>query len=93
MALGLARSFQKLDMRKLLYPGFLVVCVAFGYFSRGAFGNVALYLVGGMVVFVAIHKLAQIGLLRYVKIQGAKMSPQEREEFEEYQKSVDEEKA
>jgi hypothetical protein len=79
-------------MRKLLYPGFLVACIVLGYVARGTFGNSALYLIVGMIGFVAVLKLVQIGLLRYVKIQGARMSPQEREEFEKYKRRVDEKK-
>ena len=63
--------------------------IAFGYFYRGAFGREpVIWLVVGLLGFAAVLKLVQLGLKRYVKIQEARMSPDERQDFEEYKRRV-----
>jgi hypothetical protein len=63
----------------------LVSAIVIGYYFRGAFGREATYwliaVLGGLAV---VLKLLQFGLQHYVKAQEAKMSPEERQEFEQF---------
>jgi hypothetical protein len=74
-------------MRKWLYVGFFLSFVAIGYFLRGAIGReVFIWITLGSLGLVIFLKLVQIGLMHLVKVQEARMSPDERREFEEYKK-------
>jgi len=75
-------------MRKwLLYVGLFVACVVLGYLLRGAIGReVYIWIAVGSLALVVVLKLVQLGLMRFVKIAEARMSPEERREFEEFKK-------
>lgn len=61
--------------------------IPLGYFFRGTFGRQATYwLIGGLFACAIFLTLLQLGLRRYVKAQEAKMSPEERREFEQFKK-------
>ena len=74
-------------MRKLLAFGILVASIAVGYFYRGAFGREAsIWLIVWLLGFVVLLKLVQLGLRYYVRSQEARMSPEERRDFDEYKR-------
>jgi hypothetical protein len=76
-------------MRKLLSFGIFVACIAVGYFYRGAFGREAvIWLIAVLLGLAVLLKLTQVGLRRYVKVQEARTSPEERRDFEEYKGRV-----
>ena len=74
-------------MRKWIYVGLFAACIVLGYFVRGAIGREKIiWLIGGLLGLMVVVALVQIGARHYVKIQEARMSPAERQEFEEFKK-------
>jgi len=74
-------------MRKWLYVVLFVACVGVGYLLRGAVDSKWFtWITVGSFALVVVLKLVQLGLMHYVKVQEARMSPDERREFEEFKK-------
>jgi type III secretory pathway component EscU len=72
-------------MRKWLYIALFAFCVVLGYSLRGVVGREAFtWVVVGFLSLILVLKLVQLVVMRYVKVQEARMSPEERREFEEF---------
>jgi hypothetical protein len=74
-------------MRKWLFAAFFIVAIPLGYLLRGALGREKVFwLIAGLLGLILVLKLVQLGLNHYVKVQEARMSPAERQDFEDFKR-------